>query len=367
MARMHWKDHEMRRFQFGRCGSRLPDGFTLVELLVVITIIGALVMLLLQAIQSARESARKVQCENNIRQVGLALLSYHGDAKTFPPSSIWPDPRILSETATTPRTTLGPSWAILVLPYLESQPVFDAFDPTLSTTHAANRLARSTEIANLLCPTDVNNRVMHSGLASHGDDWARGNYAANGATTHLGGSVLTPSGRAGEGWLDANRQGVMGANHSLSIQDIGDGASNTFLIGEIRAGVVRQDARGVWALSGAGPSSLWAHAVCGDAAGPNASTTTHADDTAGCSFAQYEFGGDGELAKQGMSCWGGDWQNLQATMRSSHAGGVFAGMADGSVTWVSDDVELADRPCGRKAVIAAWDRMVLSNDGLPVR
>src|SRR6516165_7810548 len=64
-------------------------GFTLVELLVVITIIGILMSLLLPAVQSARESARKVQCGNNIRNLGLALNTYHTSFKIFPPSSVW--------------------------------------------------------------------------------------------------------------------------------------------------------------------------------------------------------------------------------------------------------------------------------------
>src|SRR5262245_38284966 len=105
-------------------------GFTLVELLVVITIIGILMSLLLPAVQSARESARKVQCSNNIRNLGLALNQYHTSFKIFPPSSVW---RVsgklnLSNDTANPNPNLAENWVILVLPQLEQANLQKSFD-----------------------------------------------------------------------------------------------------------------------------------------------------------------------------------------------------------------------------------------------
>src|SRR5688500_12417046 len=95
-------------------------GFTLVELLVVIAIIGILVALLLPAIQAAREAARRMQCGNNIHQLGLGLQNYHDIHETFP--SCWGGNQTYADNCT------GFSWMALVLPYVEQQPLYDTID-----------------------------------------------------------------------------------------------------------------------------------------------------------------------------------------------------------------------------------------------
>src|SRR5262245_173041 len=99
-------------------------GFTLVELLVVIAIIGVLVALLLPAVQSAREAARRMSCSSNLRQLGLAMHSYHDTHKTLPYStSAWgPDGRVNSDG------NRGWSWSSFILPYIEQQATFSAID-----------------------------------------------------------------------------------------------------------------------------------------------------------------------------------------------------------------------------------------------
>src|SRR5262245_37434001 len=102
----------------------LRRGFTLVELLVVIAIIGILVALLLPAVQAARESARRVQCANNVKQVSLALFNYSTQQRTFPFAVSWD-----RNTGT---------WAAFILPFMERQAHFDLFDFTQSMEHANN-------------------------------------------------------------------------------------------------------------------------------------------------------------------------------------------------------------------------------------
>jgi len=100
-------------------------GFTLVELLVVIAIIGILIGLLLPAINAARESGRRAQCSNNVKQLGLALLGYQDALGAFPPGASFPP----SETAPWTTAKFGPNWAIQILPYTELNGLYKSFDP----------------------------------------------------------------------------------------------------------------------------------------------------------------------------------------------------------------------------------------------
>jgi prepilin-type N-terminal cleavage/methylation domain-containing protein/prepilin-type processing-associated H-X9-DG protein len=129
-------------------GGRGPaaNGFTLVELLVVIAIIGILVALLLPAIQAAREAARRAQCTNNLKQVGLALLNYEDAKKEIPFGSTWNRPATENPKG---------NWVVGALPYLEEQSLADQYDTTKYSNEAPNlALAQSTVISTLICPTD---------------------------------------------------------------------------------------------------------------------------------------------------------------------------------------------------------------------
>jgi hypothetical protein len=114
--------------------------------------------------------------------------------------------------------------------------------------------------------------------------------------------------------------------------------SRTILLAEIRAGITSYDPRGVWAMSGACPSSIWGVAYfMGDDYGPNCNTPL-ADDIISCSQAWTDFGGGPAVAEMGMACSNGNWPNWQQTARSLHEGGVYVSLADGSVQWLSDNV-----------------------------
>src|SRR5690606_839337 len=189
--------------------------FTLVELLVVIAIIGILVALLLPAVQSAREAARRMQCQNNLKQLGLALHNYHDALQAFPPSSVWPDE---SQIASKNNGNLGPTWVILILPYLEQQALHDAFDLNQSICAEYNRAPRSVQLATMLCPSDGFNRRPFKGSSSGdtsnlGDDWARGNYGANASLAALrkGSGISDGATETSGGWKSPLHRGIMGA------------------------------------------------------------------------------------------------------------------------------------------------------------
>ncbi|TWT35452.1 Type II secretion system protein G precursor [Posidoniimonas corsicana] len=345
--------------------------FTLVELLVVIAIIGVLVALLLPAVQAARAAARRTQCQNNMKQVGLALLNYHSTNGEFPPSSQWPVGADGKPQGLTSAKFAGhlANWVIICLPYMEEQSTYDAFDLNLPIPDPLNEAARSTRISGLMCPEDPNAQVNFQGntkaSTNHfGPNWGRCNYAANaslGAMSTNGHGSFSAGGKQAPGWKDYRLRGVMGANSSISIAKITDGTSHTILAGEIRAGLYTFDVRGVWALGGS-PSALWRHGYYGDAAGPN-SPGDEADDFIGCTDVTLEFGSKPGLAREKMGCIQRTG-NMQQTARSLHHGGVFVTFADGSVHFVRDDVEIrVDGITENPPYVSVWDRLNLSADG----
>ncbi len=345
-------------------------GFTLIELLVVIAIIGILISLLLPAVQEAREQARRAKCSANLRQLGIALHNYHEAWGAFPPSSCWPPG---SNIHACNNTRLGKNWVILILPFMELEGLYEQFDFSQSITAAVNIGPRSTGLPVMLCPSDAYNNVPYDGSRyNQGPDWARGNYAANaslGFMTADPGPGVVGGSRCGmdhgwknaafahsSGWRNNLLRGVMGANTSVNTGGIADGTSNTILVGEIRAGVVPIDCRGTWAMSGGCPSALWAHGTAGDCNGPN-SPTPEADDLQHCSDVQNAVGGAEALMLMGMGCAAGSRANYQQTARSMHPGGIYVCLADGSVRWVNDFIEIS--PHGR---LATWERLNASSD-----
>ena len=124
---------------------RRPAGFSLVELLVVITIIGMLVALLLPAVQAAREAARRAACSNNLHQIGLGLQNYHSVHASFPPGCIQPAFMISNGRQF--------AWSALLLPYIEQQPLSTAIDFSQPCYAAVNAAAAATVLPTYMCPS----------------------------------------------------------------------------------------------------------------------------------------------------------------------------------------------------------------------
>jgi len=229
--------------------------FTLVELLVVIAIIGILVALLLPAIQAAREAARRTQCVNNLKQLGIALHNYHDTHKIFPPGGLWsctaPWTTPIPAQCTAPNFTAPPqvfrgSTFVHLLPYVEQQSLYDAVDFKTGNVHDQNVSGlplRQHIIPAYVCPSDTN-----SGLFAN--DRAVGNYAGSEGNQSKGNSGPTGCNGCTDGSVfgalntACNLPGALGLvrgvfyreghNWVCSMRDITDGLSSTIMMGEVR-------------------------------------------------------------------------------------------------------------------------------------
>jgi prepilin-type N-terminal cleavage/methylation domain-containing protein/prepilin-type processing-associated H-X9-DG protein len=229
------------------------QGFTLIELLVVIAIISVLIALLLPAVQSAREAARRAGCVNNLKQIGLALLNYEQALGVLPPgyvSSINPtvfDPCDLDqETQNGVDLGAGWAWGSLILPFLEQQPVYSSINFNLSVAYAQNDTCSLTSLAVHLCPSDSGPSVIpvfddppdpanpgsYSGTHIV-DTVSRGNYVGMwglGEICAQSGAADAPN-NGGIGPLGMHA-GIFYRNSATRIAAIADGTSNTTMIGE---------------------------------------------------------------------------------------------------------------------------------------
>jgi prepilin-type N-terminal cleavage/methylation domain-containing protein len=341
-------------------------GFTLVELLVVIAIIGILVALLLPAIQAAREAARRAQCQANIHNAALAVLNYESTNKILPKGMTFPAGEY-GAIANGP-LDLGPNWVISVLPYLEEQALLDSFNLTIKindlTANSVNRTARGTMIPVLLCPSDAEyNRTPYAQPAARsgwiGDNWARTNYAASAGRGDLwspaNAGTRYMNGPDSAGWTDPCYRGVMGPNASVTLRRVTDGTSKTIMLGEIRAGMSPGDSRGAWAFGHAGASLITGYGAGGDDNGPNVCNATHKEDDVFSDICS-----DATAEAVCMSCDLGTYA-AQATIRSQHKGGAFVAMCDGSVQFISDDIETSGATL-TSTCCTPWDYMIASAD-----
>jgi prepilin-type N-terminal cleavage/methylation domain-containing protein/prepilin-type processing-associated H-X9-DG protein len=225
-------------------------GFTLIELLVVIAIIAVLIALLLPAVQAAREAARRMQCTNNLKQLGLAMQNYHDVNGSYPigrmginvPGATYPN----GGTATNNRRT----WTFGLMPFVEQGAIFNSINYTFGFSHASNMTIIQTTINVYHCPSDPQSFTMEVGTTA--SKRYEGNYVVNWGNSHFT-QADTAGGTGGSNWnypdpwttnpLSAQFGAVkflgapFGYNASRPISYLTDGTSNTLMMSEVIVGV----------------------------------------------------------------------------------------------------------------------------------
>jgi prepilin-type N-terminal cleavage/methylation domain-containing protein/prepilin-type processing-associated H-X9-DG protein len=306
-------------------------GFTLVELLVVIAIIGVLVALLLPAVQQAREAARRINCQSNIKQLALAILNFEETNGHLPRSGLSEQ----REEVTALYSGQQLSWVVFILPYIEEGPLYEQFDLHVDAFSQV-REPQSTQIQSLLCPSDnAQGRIYQDPVFSRNKVFAKGNYAAFVSPVHTDLQLVYP--------------GAL-INEDQQLRKVLDGTSNTIVLSEVRTRDNPLDERGAWALAW-NASSLLAfdmHDLATNLYGPLNTSYTASPLSAGVAQPPNNTGWNLDILRrcpnaaeaqlQGMQCGAGEpW--ISAAPRSQHPGGVNIAMLDGSVEFLANEVD----------------------------
>ena len=217
-----------------RTHSSRSRGFTLIELLVVIAIIAILIALLLPAVQQAREAARRTQCKNNMKQLGLALHNYHDVHGAFPSGWIAVDGRVQSAHD----GLNGAGWGTMILPFIDQAPLYSKFDANLAIHDPANIDFINNVLPAWQCPSDPKpDKWEIEEEGSPGTVLATlptANYIGAFGTEELDGCEEPPGTApvASNGQCRGN--GMFYHNSRVRMRDITDGTTNTYMIGERR-------------------------------------------------------------------------------------------------------------------------------------
>jgi prepilin-type N-terminal cleavage/methylation domain-containing protein/prepilin-type processing-associated H-X9-DG protein len=313
-------------------------GFTLIELLVVIAIIAVLIALLLPAVQAAREAARRIQCVNNMKQLGLAMHNYVSIANTLPPGRIWaPNPG----GSTFPTIFSGAqntTWFVLMLPQFEQQALASAYNFSLGAEGIpgslpnnvagliANYTVAATRLAAFQCPSDTAQQFQiptaYAGGALSSFVFTKGNYAVAWGNTEWGQNY---SGNYKAQYLAS----AFGHTGNIGFNSITDGTSGTVFMAEVLQGALN-DVRGlVWDPIAGGSSFMTRYT-------PNGTTDYFAAKTGG-DYIENPFCTNDPA--HGLPCISGAGDTTAFSgSRSRHAGGINTLMGDGSVRFVKNTI-----------------------------
>ncbi|MBN2294485.1 MAG: DUF1559 domain-containing protein [Pirellulales bacterium] len=302
---------------------RQNGGFTLVELLVVIAIIGILIALLLPAVQAAREAARRMQCTNNLKQICLAMHSYHDSFDLLPPGGFNPHKQ---------------TWYHAILPYMEKGTLTEDLDFSTGDGYhqGGNRIIPLSAVSEARCPSDSSNIPYSYG----GNEFFRGNYACNAGNVGASGTTswtlrILPSRQLGSLTIKNGGQpfviSIIDDFKQSSIRDISDGTSSTLAFSECLQGTTGVNVIGTKGVN-CHRGLLFHAAFCWFTTwlAPNSQSPDITPDSTNCCVPT-------ETAPCQPAGWSGQLPALAA--RSKHPGGVNAGMIDGSVQWIDNDID----------------------------
>ena len=315
--------------------------FTLVELLVVIAIIGILVALLLPAVQAAREAARRMQCGNNLKQLGLALHNYHDTHRSLP--SGW----IISRGGGAPANGADYAqwgWQSFILPFIEQSALHSSVN--VGTVHLQQAVAvpasltlLQTHIGNFRCPSDVGPKTNTQRQFPQGGNIpiATSNYTGNHSSV-----ALTPT--------NLERFGLFQENVGIKLGEIIDGTSNTVAVGERR-----------WRYKATSGMVCTARAgVVFGVRSPNVNTEVCDTVSFGRPKLNYTYSDDAACGTAAQARHG---------YSSMHPGGALFAFGDGSVQFISETIDAdmgPDQQTINNAPNSTWERLLAKADGDPV-
>jgi prepilin-type N-terminal cleavage/methylation domain-containing protein/prepilin-type processing-associated H-X9-DG protein len=315
--------------------STVRVGFTLVELLVVIAIIGILVGLLLPAVQAAREAARRMQCSNNLKQLGLALHNYESAFKKFPAANAGTGCR---DSARCPTNTTGRarvSGLVFMLPFIEQNAYYQQINSPLSAPWSGNAYW-TNQLPTLTCPSDIQFRpVANVAITNY-------NFCGGDAAT-----LMCSVDELGDGRNCKNPRGIFGEYSFASMGAISDGTSNTIAMSEH---TTPNGAQTLGRAANVGGGATDSPASC-RALFVNNQYTVPVNTDVGARGGRW---GDGAalftrfntmLPPNSPSCMEANnhWLGGMYSAASRHTGGVNAVFADGSVRFVSQNIDAGNQ------------------------
>jgi prepilin-type N-terminal cleavage/methylation domain-containing protein/prepilin-type processing-associated H-X9-DG protein len=307
---------------------RAHDAFTLVELLVVIAIIGTLIGLLLPAVQAAREAARRMSCQNNVKQLSLAAVLHHDAKKTFPSG--------YTQESIGGRFQ-GHSVFYFILPYLEQTGVFGSMDPNVPVNNISNVAGSkaAAAISTFVCASDKfpeGNPHQYNATEKYGVT----SYRANGGSRPIYATSATNDGMFMATGKAARKASSAPTGIAVRVKDVTDGSTNTILFADSSHSDVNFNTYTTAGWNSGSTMSTWSrwYPATGDIGMGNFLCGAFGPLNYRIPFAHGASGAPGS-----QSAWFTFQDMRLSSIGSEHPGGASVGMADGSVRFLSDSTD----------------------------